>query len=109
MVREVVPGSRVTYATDGGPDLRCYRVDCGKIERMLKDFRPRWTVRQGIEELYAAYQRRNLSLDDLAGARYVRLARIQELRTAGTIDASLRTRPAQPAEGVPASASSRAT
>ena len=63
-----------------------------------------------IEELYAAYQRRNLSLDDLAGARYVRLARIQELRTAGTIDASLRTRPAQPAaEGVPASAPSRAT
>ena len=44
----------------GGPDLRCYRVDCGKISRVLKDFRPAWTVRQGIEELYADYQRQHL-------------------------------------------------
>ena len=31
IVREVVPGSVVKYAEGGGPDLRCYRVDCGKI------------------------------------------------------------------------------
>jgi nucleoside-diphosphate-sugar epimerase len=28
LVREVVPGSEVTFAEGAGPDLRCYRVDC---------------------------------------------------------------------------------
>src|SRR5439155_22054494 len=79
IVREVVPGSRVQYAADGGPDLRCYRVDCGRIKRVLTNYRSEWTVRRGVEELYAAYQQRGLTVDDLEGARYIRLARIREL------------------------------
>jgi nucleoside-diphosphate-sugar epimerase len=35
MVLAVVPGSRVTYADGGGPDPRCYRVDCSKIAAAL--------------------------------------------------------------------------
>src|SRR5207302_9428467 len=27
IVRDTVPGSRIEYASDGGPDPRCYRVD----------------------------------------------------------------------------------
>jgi nucleoside-diphosphate-sugar epimerase len=94
MVQEVVPGSRVVYAVDGGPDLRCYRVDCSKIARRLETFRPAWTVRQGIQELYAAYQAAKLSLADLQGPRYIRLSRIRELLASRTIDATLRFRPA---------------
>ena len=33
IVSEVVPDSVVTYAEGGGPDQRCYRVDCSKIAR----------------------------------------------------------------------------
>lgn len=96
MVREVVPGSRVTYAADGGPDRRCYRVDCAKIARVLGEygFRPTWTVRQGVEELYAAYQQRGLTLEDLQGARYIRLATIRERLSAGSLDERLRWRSA---------------
>ena len=94
MVREVVPGSTVTYAADGGPDLRCYRVDCSKIARLLPEFRPAWTVRRGIEELYAAYQRNGLTLEDLQGARYIRIATIRGLMSAGELDHSLRWRAA---------------
>jgi nucleoside-diphosphate-sugar epimerase len=90
MVREVVPGSKITYATGGGPDLRCYRVDCAKIKRVLGDFRPRWSVREGVEELYNAYRRQNLTLEDLDGPRYVRIAHIRDLLSAGRVDASLR-------------------
>ena len=43
MVEEIVPGSRVKYAEGGGPDLRCYRVNCDKIARTLPEFRPQWT------------------------------------------------------------------
>jgi len=97
IVREVVPGSRIIYAADGGPDLRCYRVDCGKIGRLLPEFKPRWTVRQGVEELYAAYKANGLTVDDLEGSRYIRLARIRELAADARIDASLRFRETAPA------------
>jgi nucleoside-diphosphate-sugar epimerase len=38
MAEEIVPGSRVKYAEGGGPDLRCYRVNCDKIARTLSEF-----------------------------------------------------------------------
>ena len=31
IVTETVPGCRVEYAADGGPDKRCYRINCDKI------------------------------------------------------------------------------
>jgi nucleoside-diphosphate-sugar epimerase len=100
MVMDVVPGSQVTYAVDGGPDLRCYRVDCGKIARTFPGFQPRWTVRAGIEELYAAYQARQLALSDLEGSRYIRLAHIRERLEAGTMDNGLRVRASEVALAV---------
>jgi len=92
IVKDVVPGSTIEYAADGGPDLRCYRVDCSRIARVLKNFQPTWTVRRGVEELYAAYQHTGLTLEDLQGARYIRLARIRERLLEGTIDRALRVR-----------------
>src|SRR5215475_8119133 len=52
IVQEVVPGSRIEYAKDGGPDPRCYRVDFGKIQGLLPDFKPQWNARRGAVELY---------------------------------------------------------
>jgi nucleoside-diphosphate-sugar epimerase len=81
MVAAVVPGSRVRYAAGGGPDPRCYRVDCGKLARLLPEFRPRWTVRRGIEELWGAYEAHGLTLDDFT-TRYVRLVHLRRRRAA---------------------------
>src|SRR5262249_33865986 len=72
-VREVVPGSAVKYAEGGGPDLRCYRVDCGKIARALPEFQPQWTVRRGVEQLYRAYLRAGLSAFEFMGTKYMRI------------------------------------
>jgi nucleoside-diphosphate-sugar epimerase len=47
MVESIVPGCRVDFAPDAGPDKRCYRVDCNRIARTLHDFKPQWTVRRG--------------------------------------------------------------
>ena len=44
MVQQIVPGSHVKYAEGGGPDPRCYKVDCSKIAAMLPEFKPAWTV-----------------------------------------------------------------
>jgi len=69
-----VPGCRVEYAPDGGPDTRCYRVNCDKIRRVLPGFCPQWTARKGAQELYEAYRAAGLSFADLELGRYTRIA-----------------------------------
>ena len=90
MVESVVTGSRVEYADGASPDARDYRVDFAKIHRVLPEFRPRWTVRKGVEELYEAYQRFDLTADEFLGGRYVRLNEIKRLQSEGRLDDELR-------------------
>jgi nucleoside-diphosphate-sugar epimerase len=97
IVADTVPGSRVEYAPDGGPDKRCYRVNCDKIRRLLPGFQPRWTARRGAQELYDAYRAVGLTVEDLEHGRYVRISHIQRLLNAGQLDVSLRWS-RQPAE-----------
>jgi len=90
LVEQVVPGSKVRYAEGGGPDPRCYRVDCGKLMRTLPEYRPQWTVRRGMEQLRDAFEANALSREDLLGDRYFRIKRIRALQTEGLLDASMR-------------------
>jgi len=90
IVRETVLGCRIQYASDAGPDKRCYRVDASKLPRVLPQFRPKWTVRRGAEELYKAYSRVSLQLEDFEGQRYKRVAHIRHLQESGRLDESLR-------------------
>ena len=94
LVEQVVPGSKVRYAEGGGPDPRCYRVDCGKLMRTLPEYRPQWTVRQGMEQLRDAFARNALTRDEFLGDRYFRIKRLRALQSAGFIDESLRWTPA---------------
>ena len=90
IVADTVPGSIVEYAPDGGPDKRCYRINCDKIRRVLPGFRPQWTALRGAQELYDAYRAVGLSRGDVACGRYVRIRQIQRLLKAGQLDGSLR-------------------
>lgn len=90
IVAETIPGCHIEYAPDGGPDKRCYRVSCDKIRRMLPNFRPQWTARQGAQELYDAYRAAKLTADDLEQGRYLRIKSIQKLQKAGLLDDLLR-------------------
>jgi nucleoside-diphosphate-sugar epimerase len=90
IVAEVVPGCHVEYAPDGGPDKRCYRVNCDKIRRVLPGFRPQWTAREGAQELYQAYRAAGLTAEDLEQAHYLRISHIQRLLRGGQLDPSLR-------------------
>jgi nucleoside-diphosphate-sugar epimerase len=87
IVRAVVPGSRITYLPGGGPDPRCYRVDCGKLTRHLPQFKTKWTVRAGAEELYEQFRRHDLTPDMFAAC--VRLTRIRRLLAEGRLDSAL--------------------
>jgi nucleoside-diphosphate-sugar epimerase len=90
IVAETVPGCHVEYAPGGSPDKRCYRIDCGKIQRVLPSFRPQWTARKGAQELYDAFRSAGLTSEDLNRGRYVRINNIERLLKAGKLDASLR-------------------
>jgi nucleoside-diphosphate-sugar epimerase len=90
IVAEIVPGCRVEYAPGGGPDQRCYRINCEKIQRTLPGFRPQWNAREGAQELYDAYRATGLSFQDVEGGRYARINHIQRLLQTGKLDASLR-------------------
>lgn len=96
MVREAVPGSVVSLAQGAGPDLRNYRVDFAKLTGTFPDLKLRWTVREGVEEMAAAYAKHGLSHDDFTSSRFVRLRRIRELLEAGLVDDMLRRRTGQP-------------
>ena len=90
LVEQVVPGSKVRYAEGGGPDPRCYRVDCGKIMRTLPEYQPQWSVRRGMEQLRDAFKAHGLTRDELLGDRYFRIKRIRALQSQGLLDESLR-------------------
>jgi nucleoside-diphosphate-sugar epimerase len=90
IVADTVPGCRIEYALGGGPDKRCYRINCDKIGRVLPSFRPQWNARKGAQELYDAYRAAGLTFEDLERGRYARISHIQRLQKAGRLDASLR-------------------
>jgi nucleoside-diphosphate-sugar epimerase len=92
IVRQVVPGSRIDYAEDGGPDPRSYRVDFAKIHRLLPEFKPQWNARRGAESLYAAYRTIGLVLEDCEGPRFKRIDHLRHLLATGRLDATLRWR-----------------
>jgi nucleoside-diphosphate-sugar epimerase len=89
MVRDAVPGSTLSIAEGAGPDLRNYRVDFAKLESTFPDLTLRWSVREGVDELAAAYAKHGLSYDDFTSSRFVRLRRIRELLSAGLLDEML--------------------
>jgi nucleoside-diphosphate-sugar epimerase len=88
IVQSVVPGCHVKYMEGGGPDPRCYRVNCDKLRKHIPGFETEWTVRKGVEELYAQFTRNGLTADMFG--EYVRLKRIQAHLTDGRLDSTLR-------------------
>lgn len=76
MVEEIVTNSVVTLSDEAFNDIRNYRVSCDKLAREVPGFKPQWTVRRGIEQLLADYQRIGLTLEQLEGNRFMRVKTI---------------------------------
>jgi nucleoside-diphosphate-sugar epimerase len=90
IVSDIVPGCRIEFAPDAGPDKRCYRVDCNKIRDSLPGFQPQWDAQRGAHELYQAYQAHGVTVKDFEGPRYKRIDHIKQLIDGGVIDPKLR-------------------
>jgi nucleoside-diphosphate-sugar epimerase len=92
IVKETVPGCRVEYAEGAEPDKRTYRVDFSKITQMLPEFKPQWDARRGAQQLYEAYQKVGLKMEDFEGPRYMRIKQIKQLLSTDRLDTTLRWR-----------------
>lgn len=90
LVAEVVPNCEVSFASGATADIRDYRVSFAKAETKLPGYKPRWTVRTGIEELYEAYKRAGLTREIWQGPKYYRLKTVRGLQERGLLDADLR-------------------
>jgi nucleoside-diphosphate-sugar epimerase len=100
IVAETVPDCRIEYSAGGGPDKRCYRVNCDKIQKVLPNFRPQWTARKGVQELYDAYRAAGFTAEDVKSGRYFRIHSIRQLLDHGQLDSSLRWTSVASAEAV---------
>jgi hypothetical protein len=98
IVKETVPNTQIEYAADAGPDKRCYRVDCSKIQKVLPAFKPVWSARSGAVELLEAYRKIGLKVEDFEGIRYKRIAHIKALIEEGALSDTLRWTAVQPDE-----------
>ncbi len=90
IVKETVPGCTIEFAADAGPDKRCYRADFSRIARTLPAFQPKWDARRGARELYDAYKKVDLRVEDFEGPRYKRIDHIEGLLASGRLNSDLR-------------------
>lgn len=89
IVAEVVPGCAVEIAPDASPDVRNYRVRGDRFAEAV-GFEAEWDARRGAEELAAAFRATGLTLDEVEGPRFQRIARIRERLAEGSLGPDLR-------------------
>lgn len=90
IVGETIPDCKVQFADGASPDKRNYRVNCDKLPKVLPSFQPQWDTRRGAQELYEAYKKNSITLEDFEGPRYQRIGHVRKLTEDGILDANLR-------------------
>jgi nucleoside-diphosphate-sugar epimerase len=89
IVSEVVAGSTLEISPGASADARDYRVSCDAFAEAV-GFAPSWTVRDGAQELLAAYRAVGVTLDEFEGPRYQRIGHIRSLLASGSLAPDLR-------------------
>lgn len=92
LVQQAVAGSVIEIPDRASADARNYRVDFSKIERLLPEFQPQWTVPKGIEQLREAYQAQRLTDGHHRAGRYKRIATLLARIADDRLDDGLRWR-----------------
>jgi nucleoside-diphosphate-sugar epimerase len=90
IVGQTIPDCNVQFADGASPDARNYRVNCDLLPETLSSFQPQWNARLGAKELYEAYKKYGITLDDFEGPRYQRIGHIRKLIEDGILDADMR-------------------
>jgi nucleoside-diphosphate-sugar epimerase len=98
IAKQTVPNSQIQYVEGAEPDQRSYRVEFDKIVAALPDFKPQWTVAKGAKQLYEAYKKVGLLVEEFEGPRYRRITHLENSLKSGRIDSTMRLRVAHDTE-----------
>jgi nucleoside-diphosphate-sugar epimerase len=90
IAKETVPNSKIEFAKDAEPDKRSYKVDFSKIANTIPKYNPKWNARLGAKQLYDAYRKAGIVLQDFEGPRYRRITHLENSVSNGTLDNNLR-------------------
>ena len=71
-----------------GADKRNYRVNFGKIKKVLPGFSCKYNVARGAKELQLIFDQIKFSYEDFQSRKYIRIKQIKYLRETNQIDDS---------------------
>jgi len=77
-VQHLVPKAKIVYTGEVGPDPRNYRVKFDKLYSLFPEFRLKYNLQTGLEELLKKYQEHKFSLKDFDGDQFVRLRALKK-------------------------------
>ncbi len=77
-VQHLVPGAKIVYTGEVGPDPRNYRVNFDKLCAMFPGFRLEYNLQTGLDELLEKYREHHFTLKDFEGDQFVRLRALKK-------------------------------
>lgn len=89
IVADILPGTEVTFSESVTADSRTYNVSFKRIRSILPGFRPKWSVPEGVRQLYDAFRIHGLTDDQFQGRMYIRLKQLQYLVESGQLTPEL--------------------
>jgi nucleoside-diphosphate-sugar epimerase len=98
IAKQIVPNSQIKYVEGAETDQRSYRVEFDKIAAALPNFKPQWNVAEGAKQLYEAYKKVGLLVEDFEGPRYRRITHLENSLKSGRLDSTMRLRVEHEAE-----------
>ena len=90
IVKNIVPNSEIKYVDGAEPDKRSYQVKFDKISQLIPDFKPKWNVSLGAKQLYDAYKKVGLLVEDFEGPKFRRISNLEHSIKYGVLDENLR-------------------
>jgi len=89
IVKNIVPNSEIKYVEGAEPDKRTYQVEFDKISQLIPNFKPKWNVSLGAKQLYAAYKKVGLLVEDFEGIKFRRISNLENSIKCGILDKNL--------------------
>jgi nucleoside-diphosphate-sugar epimerase len=85
-----VTNAPVEFKEGGKTDPRSYNVSFNKIKSLLKEFKPKWTVKMGVEEIYNALKPINFTGEEFQRDVFFTVKHMKKLIEEKKVDDTLR-------------------
>tara|TARA_Y200000002_G_C22589103_1_gene624372 strand:+ start:12 stop:1037 length:1026 start_codon:yes stop_codon:yes gene_type:complete len=78
--KECSPESELVFLNKLGKDERTYKINFDKISTVLKEFKPKWDLIHGGNQLIDFFKKINFSEEDFRGKKTIRLKQLSYLK-----------------------------